>query len=135
MSRELDWDVGKVSRIHAGDRISPYRARQVARYLGLGARAEDDAMFTALAELAKADSERKYWLGLIAEADGASHIDDVDLGAIMAAARSDCQKQWDAMKQQLSVEDKLDDYEKVLREYVRAARNIRAAQKEGRKAG
>lgn len=62
LARELDWHHPNISAIRDGDRISPFRAAQLAGYMDLGRAAEDEAMYSALSDLAKADAERDFWL-------------------------------------------------------------------------
>lgn len=59
LARLIGWDIGSMGKVRAGkERISPYRAAQVAEVLEIDPRL---GAFLALKAGAKSDSEREFW--------------------------------------------------------------------------
>lgn len=61
LGRLLDWNSGSLMRVLGGEKISPYRAGQVADYLELGRSERDQAILEALHAMSKTDAEGAYW--------------------------------------------------------------------------
>ncbi len=64
LCRDLDWHHGSVMRIKAGERLSPYRAAQIAAYLGESPLC---LLLEALTDGSKSTAEAKYWASFPAE--------------------------------------------------------------------
>lgn len=63
LGRAIGWDKANVSRVQAGERISPFRASQLVAVLELEplAKVQRLAVVAALAEQSKTDQERSFW--------------------------------------------------------------------------
>jgi hypothetical protein len=59
LGRELNWNVGSMARVKAGEKMSPYRAVQLAGFVG---DAPLKSLVLALSEGAKSPEEAIYWL-------------------------------------------------------------------------
>lgn len=64
LGRTLGWDPSAIVRILGGEKISAYRAGQVADYLELGRSERDKAILEALRAMSKTDAETVYWATL-----------------------------------------------------------------------
>ena len=58
LARALDWHAGAITKIRSDEKLSPYRAAQIADLTG---RDPVGAVIASLADGSKSDGESKYW--------------------------------------------------------------------------
>lgn len=61
LCRILDWNPGSLMRVLGGERISPYRAGQVADYLELSPAEQENEILEALSLMSRTEVEAEYW--------------------------------------------------------------------------
>lgn len=65
LSVELGWHIRAMNRVIDGEKINAYRAAQISEYLGLDV---DQAIQSALLDLAHSDRERDFWAARLSHA-------------------------------------------------------------------
>lgn len=89
LGRALDWKPAALHRVIGGERISPFRAAQLADYLDCSAQERDFAIRESLHAMAKTETEAAYWASLRDEAYLQARAKQLALQAWFAAGDRD----------------------------------------------
>lgn len=110
LARALDWNPGSIMKAKAGEKISPYRAAQLADFLGVDPEA---AVVAALIDTSKSDAETAFWPKYAQEARLRRVAIAVDTYRFL-------EERWASRKEPPSIELRLKAFEKAMEEALSA---------------